>query len=102
MKLPRKIPKPKTVKQDSVLEEPFARWLVYKNVNFIRQYKPIPTRLYKSDFYLPDFNLIIEIEGGQWVSGRHQRGFGFKLDIEKYNAITLAGYRILRLTQIIL
>jgi len=100
MKLPHRTPKTKSasVKNDAVLEEPFAKFLVFKNVKFVRQYKPIPTRLYKSDFYLPDFNLIIEIEGGQWVNGRHQRGYGFKQDIEKYNALTLAGYKILRLT----
>jgi very-short-patch-repair endonuclease len=80
------------------LEDPFAQWLVFKNIKFVRQFKPFKERRFACDFYLPDYNVIIEVEGGQWINGRHQRGNGYKNDIEKYNMITLAGYKILRLT----
>lgn len=102
MKLPYRTPKqfskPKHVKNNDVLELPMAQFLSFNNVNFVRQYKPIPKRLYRCDFYLPDYNVIIEIEGGQWIHGRHQRGYGMQKDIEKYNLLTLLGYRLLRLT----
>ncbi len=80
------------------LEDPFAQWLVFKNIKFVRQFKPFKDRRYACDFYLPDYNVVIEIEGGQWINGRHQRGAGYKNDIEKYNLITLSGYKIVRLT----
>lgn len=80
------------------LENAFAQWLTFKNIQYVRQFQAIKDRRYKCDFYLPKWNVIIEIEGGQWIQGRHQRGSGFKNDIEKYNQLTLSGYRILRLT----
>ena len=80
------------------LEDPFAQCLAFKNIKFVRQFRPFKERRFSCDFYLPDYNVVIEIEGGQWINGRHQRGTGYKNDIEKYNMITLAGYKILRLT----
>ena len=85
-------------KKKNQLEDPFAQWLTFKNIRYVRQYKPIKDRRFSCDFYLPDYNVVIEIEGGQWINGRHQRGTGYKNDIEKYNLITLLGYKILRLT----
>lgn len=85
------------VKNSKSLEEPFAKWMSFKNIKYIKQYQPFKERKYRCDFYLPDYNCIIEIEGGQWSNGRHQRGYGFQADMEKYNLITLAGYRLIRL-----
>jgi len=101
LKLPNRTPIKKPapgVKRNLVLEEPFAQWLSFKGIKFVKQFKPIDGRNFRCDFYLPDYNTIIEIEGGQWVNGRHQRGFGFKQDIEKYNEIAFAGYHLIRLT----
>ena len=85
-------------RKKSQLEDPFAQWLSFKNIKFVRQFRPFKERRFSCDFLLSDYNVIIEIEGGQWINGRHQRGTGYKNDIEKYNMITLAGYKILRLT----
>jgi len=86
------------VSANKKLEEPFARYLIFRNIKFVRQFKPFEKRKYKCDFYLPDYNTIIEIEGGQWIGGRHTRGKGFQMDIEKYNKLTLAGFKVYRLT----
>lgn len=40
----------------------------------------------------------IEIEGGSWINGRHNRASGFIKDMEKYNHAALMGYRVLRFT----
>jgi very-short-patch-repair endonuclease len=55
-----------------------------------------PTRKWSADFAIPSAKLLIEIEGGAWSGGRHTTGAGFVGDMEKYNAATCMGYRILR------
>lgn len=42
--------------------------------------------------------VAVEIEGGKWIRGRHQRPTGFQSDIEKYNEATRLGWRVLRFT----
>jgi very-short-patch-repair endonuclease len=63
------------------------------------QFRPIKGRKYAVDFCFLDARLILEIEGGlgQAQSG-HRSYSGVVRDIEKYNALTLAGWRVLRVT----
>ncbi|HNC42202.1 MAG TPA: hypothetical protein PK522_10495, partial [Nitrosomonas sp.] len=46
----------------------------------------------------PDYKLAVEIEGGVWIKGRHTSGSGFMKDMEKYNALTMLGWSLLRYT----
>jgi hypothetical protein len=55
-------------------------------------------RRWRFDWAFPLAKLAIEQEGGAWTGGRHIRGKGYIGDMEKYNAATLAGWRILRFT----
>ena len=56
-------------------------------------------RKWRLDFYFPtEVPLAVEVEGGMFIQGRHTRGAGFQADIDKYNALTLAGIRLLRVT----
>lgn len=78
-------------------EHPFRDYLIFAGFKFEMQYMPVPGRKFRSDFYIPKYNLIIEIEGGIWMSkGRHTTGTGFSADIRKYNAIVLQGYKVIR------
>ena len=52
-------------------------------------------RKWRADFKIG--NLLIEVEGGIWVNGRHTRGKGFINDCEKYAEALCLGYRGLRI-----
>jgi very-short-patch-repair endonuclease len=62
----------------------------------IREYRFAPPRRWRADFCWPDHWLIVECEGAVWTGGRHTRGAGFVADLEKYNAATAMGWRVLR------
>lgn len=55
-------------------------------------------RKWKFDFAWPALKIAVEVEGGVWANGRHNRGQGFINDTEKYNAAAAAGWRVLRYT----
>jgi hypothetical protein len=59
-----------------------------------------PSRKWRFDFFFPSHKLAVEIEGGAWIQGRHNRAAGFIKDMEKYNAAAEMGIRILRYTSI--
>jgi very-short-patch-repair endonuclease len=67
------------------------------------------SRKWRADFFIdsdkmegqpmyPAFGLLIEIDGGGWVQGRHTRGSGFEKDAEKASAAAILGYRVIRCT----
>ena len=61
-----------------------------------REFKFHSYRKWRVDFIYTSVMLAVEIEGGEWVNGRHNRALA--KDAEKYNELTLAGYRLLRFT----
>lgn len=61
-----------------------------------REYRFDPTRRYRIDFAYPDKKIAIEIEGGVFTRGRHVRPMGYVKDMEKYSAISKAGWILLR------
>lgn len=57
-----------------------------------------PPRRWRFDWCWMAEKVVLEVEGAVWANGRHTRGSGFLKDMEKYNAATLAGWRVLRTT----
>ena len=55
-----------------------------------------PTRKFRADFAWPEHRIILEVEGGIWVSGKHGRGSGIVKDIEKQNEAAALGWLYLR------
>ena len=50
------------------------------------------------DYAIIDHMIAIEVECGAYTNGRHTRGAGFIADMEKYNELTRAGWRLIRVT----
>jgi hypothetical protein len=76
----------------------------------ILQWRFAPGRKFRADFGWPNAGIVLEIEGGAWmttkidadgtiqIGGRHVQGRGFEADALKYNEATALGLRILRFT----
>ena len=62
----------------------------------VREHVFAPPRRWRFDFAWPDQRVAIEIEGGVWNNGRHNRAAGFIGACEKYNAAVMRGWRVLR------
>lgn len=83
----------------SAAEEELARHLrAMRLPEPVREYRFAPPRRWRADFAYPEKKLLIEVEGGVWVNGRHNRPLGFIKDAEKYNEAACLGYRVLRVT----
>ena len=58
-----------------------------------------PIRRWRVDFMWRRQQLIVEVEGGTWVQGRHQRPEGFERDCRKYSEAALRNWKVLRFTR---
>lgn len=85
-----------TAEEEKQYENRLYDQLTAEGFRVMREYKFHPRRQWRSDLYLPEYGIIIEIEGGIWSGGRHTRGAGYKKDVEKYNEVEIAGYMLLR------
>jgi hypothetical protein len=81
-------------------------------IPFEREYRFAPPRKWRADFAVvlfrhpsepsyaaPDqVDLLIEVDGGAFIAGRHSRGTGVEKDAEKQSAAAILGYRVIRCT----
>ena len=65
---------------------------------YVREHRFHETRKWRLDFAWPAQRLAVEVEGGVWIGGRHNRGTGFMADCEKYNELACLGWRLVRVT----
>jgi len=69
------------------------------HIKFEREYRFNSARMFRADFAIPEYRILIEVEGGTWgASSRHTTGKGFRDDCEKYNSACCLGWRVLRYT----
>ena len=88
----------------STAELTLAVQLEQAGILFEREYKFHPDRKWRADFKVyRDIRLwrnpvLVEIDGGAYVNGRHSRGTGVEADCEKTSAAAILGYRVIRAT----
>jgi len=83
----------------SLAEQTLAVQLEQQGIPFEREFRFAPPRRWRADFLiqvLPE--LLVEIDGGAFVAGRHSRGQGVEADAEKQSAAAILGYRVIRCT----
>jgi len=80
----------------SAAEEMLALQFRALRIDVEREYRFHATRRWRFDFAVPAKKLAIEIEGGLYNGGRHTRGKGYELDLEKYQAAQLEGWTVYR------
>lgn len=64
----------------------------------VREYRFHPTRKWRFDYALPSIKIAIEIDGGVWTLGRHNRPKGYIADLEKFNEAAAMGWLVLKFT----
>lgn len=81
-------------------------------VDVLKEYQFDSKRKWRFDYFIPEINTGIEVEGGTFkktwykdkrtgllkshIGGRHNTGKGFLNDCEKYNSAIIMGYKVLR------
>lgn len=86
-------------KAKSIYEESLNQQMTLAGLHYEREHKFHPRRGWRFDFaWLPEM-LAVEVEGGIWSNGNHNRGRGFIEDAEKYNTAALMGWTVLRIPQ---
>ena len=88
--------KSRGAKVESIGESLLATQLKALRIAFEQEFKFHPKRKWRADFHLVEKMILVEVEGGIWSGGRHTRGKGYLGDMEKYNAATVMGYRVIR------
>lgn len=82
-----------------ILESRFlALWSLLGGPVLEREYRFAPPRRWRTDFCHMPSRTFIEIEGGIYGRGHHVTAQGYTSDAEKYNAATMSGFSVFRLT----
>jgi very-short-patch-repair endonuclease len=97
----------------STAETLLAVQLDQAGIPFEKEYRFAPPRRWRADFlvlavapldphrivdWAKNPVILVEIDGGAFIAGRHSRGTGVEADCEKQSAAAILGYRVIRLT----
>jgi very-short-patch-repair endonuclease len=90
----------------STAELLLATQLEQAGIPFEREFRFHPSRKWRADYAIerPNqmlrgiYTILVEIDGGAFVAGRHSRGTGVEADCEKQSAAAILGYRVIRCT----
>lgn len=68
-------------------------------IEVVAEHRFHPTRLWRFDYAIPSHRIAIEIDGGVWIEGRHNRPKGYIADLDKFNNAAALGWRVLKFTR---
>ena len=91
-----RLPEPRLPRSEP--EELLAWQLRAEGLTFDREYRFHESRLWRLDFWFAGARLGVEVQGGGYIQGRHNRGEGMERDCEKAAHVAMAGYRWLPVT----
>ena len=79
-------------------EEELVRQLSIAGLHagMVREFRFHETRKWRFDIAWPREKVAVEVEGGAWVSGRHNRAAGMIEDCRKYAEAAVDGWAVLR------
>lgn len=61
----------------------------------VAEFRFAPPRRWRFDWFWPDHNLALEVQGGLFIRGRHTQGAALVLEHEKLNEAAARGIRVL-------
>lgn len=79
-----------------------AHWQRNELPDLTPEYRFHESRKWRFDFCLPEHKIAIEIDGGTWQNGRHNRAKGYAADAEKINAAQGLGWTVFRFSDVML
>ena len=85
----------------SPAEQLLAVQLEQAGIPFEREYRFAPPRKWRADFVIDHYRyapLLVEIDGGTWSLGRHNRPSSIAKEYEKGAAAAILGYRVIHCT----
>lgn len=68
----------------------------FPSVSIHREYRFHKTRMWRFDYAIPDLKIAIEVDGGIWKNGRHNRPVGYINDLDKFNTAATMGWLVLK------
>lgn len=72
-------------------------WRALEGPELVTEHRFHPTRQWAADYAHIATRTIIEVDGGVWSGGRHNRGLGYIEDCRKLNAAAAGGWTVFRI-----
>ena len=94
----RSAPRQSKVKTPSVGEAVLCRHLDALKIDYEQEFKFHPVRKWRADFLITGYPILVEVEGGVFVNGGHNRGRLYTSNCEKYSSAAILGYYVIRAT----
>jgi len=88
----------KKPRREHINERLLRQWLEMENIAYEREHVFCEGRRWRFDYALTKQKIAVEVEGGLWIQGRHNRAPGMIADMSKYNEAAILGWTVLRYT----